>query len=42
MALWQQMNKWAIKGLKQTYEKIGVDFDYYHAKRPVAKNDVIL
>ena len=30
MALWQQMNKWAIKGLKQTYEKIGVDFDYWY------------
>ncbi len=29
MALWQQMNQWAIEGLKQTYEKVGVDFDHW-------------
>ncbi|MBU4370262.1 arginine--tRNA ligase [Patescibacteria group bacterium] len=30
MTLWQQMNQWAINGLKQTYEKIGVEFDYWY------------
>lgn len=30
VALWQKMNKWAIEGLKQTYEKIGIDFDYWY------------
>jgi len=29
IALWQKMNKWAIEGFKKTYEKIGVDFDYW-------------
>jgi len=29
MALWQQMNQWAIEGLKQTYEKIGIEFDHW-------------
>ncbi|MBL7141837.1 arginine--tRNA ligase [Patescibacteria group bacterium] len=30
LSLWQQMNKWAVDGLKQTYKKIGVDFDHWY------------
>ena len=27
LALWQKMNKWAIDGLQETYQKIGIKFD---------------
>jgi len=30
IALWQKMNKWAIEGFKETYRKIGINFDYWY------------
>ena len=29
-ALWKKMNKWALDGIKQTYEKFGSRFDDWH------------
>ncbi|MFA5513827.1 MAG: arginine--tRNA ligase [Sphaerochaetaceae bacterium] len=29
LKLWQQMNDWTMEGLKETYEKTAVEFDYY-------------
>ncbi len=45
IALWQKMNNWAIAGFKETYKKIGVEFDkwyfesdlYYLGKKIVLK-----
>ena len=30
VALWKQMNSWAVEGMKQTYERTGVSFDQYY------------
>ncbi|MDD4995926.1 MAG: arginine--tRNA ligase [Patescibacteria group bacterium] len=30
VALWQKINEWGIKGIKETYKKIGVDFDHWY------------
>ncbi len=30
IALWKQMNEWAISGIKATYERQGVSFDTYY------------
>jgi arginyl-tRNA synthetase len=30
IALWQKMNQWAMNGFKETYKKIGVDFDKWY------------
>jgi arginyl-tRNA synthetase len=30
LALWQKMNQWAIEGFKQTYKKIGAEFDKWY------------
>ena len=30
LALWQKMNQWAIRGLKETYQKLGVEFDHWY------------
>ena len=27
--LWKKMNKWAIDGIKETYERMGIEFDQY-------------
>jgi arginyl-tRNA synthetase len=44
LLLWQKMNKWAIDGLKQTYKKIGVDFDkyYYESETYKSGKDIVL
>ena len=28
--LWQKMNQWALSGLKETYKKVGIDFDKWY------------
>jgi arginyl-tRNA synthetase len=30
VALWKQMNKWAVEGMKETYKRTGVSFDQYY------------
>ncbi len=30
VALWNKMNEWVYKGFEETYESIGVDFDFYY------------
>jgi arginyl-tRNA synthetase len=30
LILWQKLNKWALKGFKQTYKKIGIKFDKWY------------
>ncbi len=30
VALWKQMNQWAVDGIKKTYERTGVSFDQYY------------
>jgi len=30
VALWKQMNQWAVEGIKKTYERTGVSFDQYY------------
>jgi arginyl-tRNA synthetase len=30
VALWKQMNAWAVDGMKQTWERTGVSFDQYY------------
>lgn len=30
LALWRKMNQWAIEGFKQTYKKIGAEFDKWY------------
>jgi arginyl-tRNA synthetase len=30
VALWKQMNSWAVEGMKKTYERTGVSFDQYY------------
>jgi len=34
LAIWKKMNKWVIKGIKETYKKFGIKFDkeYYESK----------
>jgi len=42
--LWQKMNKWAIEGLQQTYQKIGIKFDELNFESDVYNfgKDIIL
>jgi len=42
--LWQKMNKWAIEGLQQTYQKIGIKFDELNFESDVYNSgkDIIL
>jgi arginyl-tRNA synthetase len=44
IALWNTMNKWAIDGIKQTYEKTGISFDtyYYESKTYVSGKEEVL
>jgi len=44
LALWQKMNKWAIKGLQETYQKIGIKFDEVNFESDVYNSgkDIIL
>lgn len=30
VALWKQMNQWAVDGIKKTYARTGVSFDHYY------------
>ncbi|MDR1278000.1 MAG: arginine--tRNA ligase, partial [Treponema sp.] len=30
VALWKQMNRWAVDGMKETYRRTGVSFDQYY------------
>ncbi|MEJ5188529.1 MAG: arginine--tRNA ligase [Breznakiellaceae bacterium] len=30
IALWKQMNQWAVEGIKATYQRTGVSFDHYY------------
>jgi len=30
IALWKQMNQWAVEGIKATYRRTGVSFDHYY------------
>jgi len=30
ISLWKKMNKWALDGFKQTYERLGIKFDKYY------------
>jgi arginyl-tRNA synthetase len=34
-ALWQQMNAWAIEGLKETYRRTGISFDKFYFESQV-------
>ncbi len=42
--LWQKMNKWAVEGLQQTYQKIGIKFDELNFESDVYNlgKDIIL
>jgi len=44
LALWQKMNKWAIEGLQETYQKIGIKFDELNFESDVYRSgkDIIL
>ena len=44
LALWQKMNKWAINGLQETYQKIGIKFDELNFESDVYNSgkDIIL
>jgi len=44
LALWQKMNKWAIEGLQETYQKIGIKFDELNFESDVYNSgkDIIL
>lgn len=44
LALWQKLNHWAIEGLKQTYKKIGAEFDkwYYESETYKLGKKIIL
>ncbi len=35
--LWQKMNNWVIEGMKETFEKIGIDFDKYYYESEIYK-----
>ena len=43
-ALWEKMNKWALKGFHETYEKFGISFDkeYYESEFYYKGKDLIL
>ncbi|BDS13153.1 arginine--tRNA ligase [Aureispira anguillae] len=43
-ALWNEMNGWVYDGFKETYEKLGVDFDqlYYESKTYLAGKQLVL
>jgi arginyl-tRNA synthetase len=30
VSLWETMNRWAVEGVKQTYERTGISFDQYY------------
>jgi arginyl-tRNA synthetase len=42
--LWQRMNRWAVEGMKQTWERTGVSFDkfYYESQTYLLGKDEIL
>ena len=44
MALWQQMNRWAIDGISETYRRTGISFDdiYYESKTYLSGRDEVL
>jgi len=44
LALWQKMNKWAIEGLQETYQKIGIKFDELNFESDIYNSgkDIIL
>jgi len=44
LALWQKMNKWAIDGLQETYQKIGIKFDELNFESDIYNSgkDIIL
>ena len=35
--LWQKMNKWALDGIKETYQRIGVSFDKWYFESDIYK-----
>ncbi|MCX6286042.1 MAG: arginine--tRNA ligase [Bacteroidetes bacterium] len=42
--LWKQMNTWAYQGFKETYERLGVDFDriYYESDTYLSGKELVL
>jgi arginyl-tRNA synthetase len=44
MALWKTMSRWAVEGMKQTYERTGISFDqyYYESRTYLLGKDEIL
>lgn len=42
--LWKRMNKWAIDGVKKTYERTGISFDklYYESETYLVGKEIIL
>jgi arginyl-tRNA synthetase len=44
MALWQTMNSWVYDGFKDTYQRLGIDFDtwYYESKTYLLGKDIVL
>ncbi|MDR2029112.1 MAG: arginine--tRNA ligase [Treponema sp.] len=44
VALWKQMNKWAVEGMGETYKRTGVSFDqyYYESQTYLLGKDEIL
>lgn len=43
VSLWRQMNGWVYEGFKETYQKLGVDFDsmYYESNTYLLGKDVV-
>ena len=43
VALWQRMNNWVFEGFRETYDKLGVEFDkqYYESQTYVLGKDMI-
>jgi len=44
IALWKKMNKWALDGFKETYEKFDIDFEkeYYESETYERGRDIVL
>ncbi len=44
IALWQKMNQWALEGFKETYKRIGVDFDKWYFESDIyqAGREIVL
>lgn len=42
-SLWRMMNDWAIKGIRETYERTGISFDkiYYESETYMAGQDLV-